>query len=143
MDIKAIHEKIKDRPDHTVEGQIRWLEKQGFSLDQIDSAMLKVYFDIERGCIPCKWDTGSEVVYMSGDTPKSGEHWTGGPIDNTHDLDRYLLQVAKEIRTLEYSDKVKRLGEQVAKMKEQWEKDYKKANEKPGFFKRLFSRTAQ
>lgn len=140
MDIKAIHAKFQDRPDHTIEGQMRWLEKQGFTRDQIDEAMLSVYFDLERGVIPCKWNTGTEVVYFSGDTPKSGEHWEGGPIDNSHDLDRYLLKVAKDIRTKEYSDKARRLGEQVAKMKSQWEADYKKANAKPGFFKQLFSK---
>ena len=140
MDIKAIHAKFQDRPDHTIEGQMRWLEKQGFSRDQIDAAMLKVYFDLERGCLPIKWNTGSETVYLAGDVPPSGEHWVGEPATSSHDIDRYLLAVAKGIRTQEYADKAARLGEQVAKMKAQWEADFKKANAKPGFFKRLFAK---
>lgn len=143
MDIKALHERFKDGDSPSVEGQIRWLQKQSFAQDQIDHAILKVYFDIERGCTPCKWNTGAEVVYLSGDQPKSGEHWEGGPISTGHDLDQYLLKVAKDIRTKELSDKVASIGEQVTKMKNQWEDDYKKANAKPGFFKRLFTKKVE
>jgi hypothetical protein len=141
MDIKAILAKFTDEKEFTVEGQIRWLQKQGFAQDQIDHAMLKVYFDLERGLIPCKWNTGAEVVYLSGDVPKSGAHWEGGPISTGNDLDQYLLKVAKEIRTKELSDKAASLGDLVSKMKAQWEADAAKANAKPGFFKRLFGKT--
>lgn len=139
MDIKALLAAFTSEKEFTVEGQIRWLQKQGFTQDQIDHAILTVYFDLERGCLPCKWNTGAEVVYLSGDTAKSGEHWEGGAITTGNDLDQYLLKVAKDIRTKELSDKVAAIGVQVAKMKSQWEADYKKANAKPGFFKRLFS----
>ena len=140
MDIKALLEGFTDLKDHSVEGQIRWLQKQGFSQDQIDHAILAVYFDLERGVIPCKWNTGAETVYMAGDQPKSGEHWEGGPISGGNDLDQYLLKVAKGIRTKELADKVAAIGVQVSKMKSQWEVDYIKANSKPGFFKRLFAK---
>lgn len=139
MDIKAIHRKFTSQPDHLPEGQTLWLKKHGFREDQIEIAMTKVYFDLDRGCIPCKWDTGSEKVYLSGDQPPSGEHWKGGPIETTDDLDQYLLKVAKDIRTQEETDKINRMGEVINKMKAQWEDDYKKANSKPGFWQRLFS----
>lgn len=141
MDIKAILANYTDEPAYTVEGQIRWLQKQGFAPDQIDQAVLSVYFDIERGLLPNRWDTGSEIVYLPGDQPKSGEHWLGGPITGGHELDQYLLKVAKDIRTKELSDKVAAIGVQVSKMKAQWEADYIKANAKPGFFKRLFAKS--
>jgi hypothetical protein len=140
MDIKAILANFTSEKEFTVEGQIRWLQKQGFTQDQIDHAILKVYFDLERGCIPCKWNTGAEVVYMPGDQPKSGEHWEGGPISTGNDLDQYLLKTAKDIRTKELSDKAAALGDLVAKMKSQWEADAAKANAKPGFFARMFKK---
>jgi hypothetical protein len=138
MDIKAILATFTAEKEFTVEGQIRWLQKQGFAQDQIDHAILKVYFDLERGVIPVKWDTGSETVYLPGDTPKSGEHWVGAPIATGNELDQYLLQVAKDIRTKELSDKAAALGELVSKMKTQWEADAARASKKPGFFKRMF-----
>lgn len=145
MDIKALLSGFTDLKDHTVEGQIRWLQKQGFTQDHIDHAILAVYFDIERGVIPKKWNTGidGEVTYLPGDQEPSGAHWTGGPISGGNDLDHYLLKVAKDIRTKELSDKVAQIGTQVAKMKAQWEADFKKANAKPGFFKRMFGKKAE
>ena len=143
MDIKAIHDAFTQEKDNTIEGQMHWLKKQGFTEDQMNHAILEVYFDLERGCIPCKWNTGAEVVYLPGDQPKSGEHWEGGPISTANDLDQYLLKVAKVIRTKELTDKAVALGGLISKMKSQWEADMAKANAKPGFFKRLFGKKAE
>ena len=141
MDIKALHEKFKDNDSPSVEGQIRWLHNQGFTQDQIDQAIIAVYFDIERGIVPNKWVRGNEVVYLLPTDPRPNENWSGEPITKGFDLDQYLLKVSKEIRTKELSDKVAAIGVQVSKMKAQWESDYIKANSKPGFFKRLFAKS--
>ena len=150
MDIKSLLQAYTSEKEFTVEGQIRWLQKQGFSQDQIDHAILAVYFDLERGVLPNKWyrtvETSagpvSEIVYFAGDQPKPNVDWDGGPISGGHELDQYLLKVAKDIRTKELSDKAAQLGELVSKMKSQWEADKSKAEAKPGFFKRLFSNGA-
>ena len=141
MDIKALLEGFTDLKDHSVEGQIRWLQKQGFTQDQIDQAILAVYFDIERGVLPNKWVRGNEVVYLLPTDQRPNENWNGEPISGGNDLDQYLLKVAKGIRTKELADKVAAIGVQVSKMKSQWEADYIKANSKPGFFKRLFAKS--
>jgi hypothetical protein len=149
MDIKALLASYTSEKEFTVEGQIRWLQKQGFTQDQIDQAILTVYFDLERGVLPNKWSrTASntsagpitELVYFAGDQPKPNVDWEGGPISGGNDLDQYLLKVAKDLRTKELSDKAQQLGVLVAKMKSQWEIDAAKANAKPGFFKRMFSK---
>lgn len=142
MDLKTIHDAFTQKKDHTIEGQMRWLQKQSFTEDQIAQALMTVYFDLERGVMPNKWQMGEggETVYLPGDQPKASETWIGGPISGFHELDQYLLKVAKDIRTRELTDKVKAVGEQVAKMKAQWEKDFIKAHAKPGFLKRTFGK---
>ena len=145
MDLKAILANYTSKKDHTVEGQMRWLQKQGFTEDQIAQALMTVYFDLERGVLPNKWQMGpdGETAYLPGDQPKASETWIGGPISGGHELDQYLLKVAKDIRTRELTDKVAAIGVQVSKMKAQWEKDYLKANAKPGFLKRTFGKKAE
>ena len=145
MDLKAILAGYTTKPEFTVEGQMRWLQKQGFTEDQIAQALMSVYFDLERGVLPNKWRMGpeGETVYLPGDQPKASETWIGGPIGGGHELDQYLLKVAKDIRTRELTDKVAAIGIQVAKMKAQWEKDFIKANAEPGFFKRTFRKKAE
>ena len=152
MDIKLLHSHYKDEHSPTVEGQIRWLQNQGFSQDQIDQAMIATYFDIERGCIPCKWErrfkdeqgrNTNELIFLPGDQPKPGDDWSGGPVAGGKMLDQYLLKVAKDIRTKELADKTQALGAMVSKMKAQWEADAKKAASKPGIIKRMFGKKAE
>ena len=140
MDLKVILSNYTSKKDHTVEGQMRWLQKQGFTEDQIAQALMTVYFDLERGVLPNKWVIDGVTTYLPGDQPKGSDSWVGGPISGGHDLDQYLLKVAKDIRTRELTDKVAALGVQVAKMKAQWEREYIKANAKPGFIKRTFGK---
>jgi hypothetical protein len=141
MDIKALLARYTDEKEFTVEGQIRWLQKQGFTQDQIDHAIMTVYFDLERHLLPNKWTlpTG-EIVYLPGDQPKTSDDWVGGEISGGNDLDQYLLKVSKDIRTKELSDKAAQLGGLVQKMKDQWEADAIARAKKPGFFKRMFSK---
>ena len=42
MDIKALHERFKDDHSPSVEGQIRWLQKQGFPQHHIEQAMAEM-----------------------------------------------------------------------------------------------------
>jgi len=110
MDFKQLHERFKDDDSPSVEGQIRWLQKQGFAQHQIEQAMISTYTEIERGEF----------------TPKNGS-----------DLDQYLLNKAKIVRTEELSAQIKKMEEFVDKLKGQAIEEYKKEQEKP-WYKRLF-----
>lgn len=109
MNFKALHTKYKDNDSPTVEGQIRWLQKQGFGQHQIDQAMITVYTEVERG----------EKDFKNG-----------------NDLDQHLLETAKKIRTDELTTYITKLEEFESKLKKKWEEDQKKS--KP-WYKRIFS----
>ena len=47
-----LHRKFKDHDSPSVEGQIRWLQKQGFAEHHIQQAMIALYNDIEQEKIP-------------------------------------------------------------------------------------------
>jgi len=110
MDFVALHLKYKDSDSPSVEGQIRWLQKQGFAQAQVEQAMISVYDEIERG----------EATFSNG-----------------HELDQYLLKKAKSIRTEELSNQIVRMEEFVDKLKGQAIAEYKKQQAKP-WYKRLF-----
>jgi uncharacterized protein (DUF2132 family) len=113
MNIKELHERFKDDDSPSVEGQVRWLQKQGFAQHQIEQAMLKVYDEIDRG-----------LVTFEGD--RKGFR-----------LDQYLLQTAKQIRTEELSQQIKSIEDFHARLKAQWEEDLRKKQRKP-WYKRIF-----
>uniref|UniRef100_A0A7C4TX39 Uncharacterized protein n=1 Tax=Caldisericum exile TaxID=693075 RepID=A0A7C4TX39_9BACT len=112
MDFKAIHERFKDDDSPSVEGQIRWLQKQGFAQHQIEQAMIATYSAIERGEF----------------TPQNG-----------FELDQYLLNEAKKIRTEELTLMIKRMEDFVANIKKQAIDEYKAQQAKP-WYKRLFGK---
>lgn len=98
MDFNATHAKFKDADSPTVEGQIRWLQKQGFAQHQIDQAMIMAYTEIDKGDF----------------TPKNG-----------FELDQFILEKAKRFRTEELTAYVKNLESFEQKMREKWELEQK------------------
>lgn len=109
MNFTELHAKYKDDDSPSVEGQIRWLQKQGFAQHQIEQAMIATYAEIERG----------EKDFTSG-----------------LELDQYLLNKAKLIRTEELTLQIAKMEEFVDKLKSKWEEDLKK---KKPWYRRLFS----
>lgn len=112
MDITKLHEKFKDHDSPSVEGQIRWLQKQGFLQNQIDQAMISVYTDVEN----------KKVLYLNAQIAKSG--W---------DFDQVLLKAAKKVRTEDLTAIIKNIERFEADMKYKWEKEQK------GLLRRIFT----
>lgn len=110
MDFIQLHAKYKDDDSPSVEGQIRWLQKQGFVNHQIEQAMITVYSEIERG----------EIDFKNG-----------------AELDHYLLERAKRIRTEELTEHIKKMEHFVNSLRQQAVEDYKKQQAKP-WYKKLF-----
>ena len=114
MDLKALHAKFRDDDSPSVEGQIRWLQKQGFAQHHIDQAIIGMYTDIEQ-----------EVL-----TFKSG-----------HEMDQKLLERAKQIRTNELATYVGHLERFESDLKAKWEKERlakEAANNAKSWFERIF-----
>ncbi len=115
MNFKELHRKHADKDSPTVEGQIRWLQKQGFPQHQIDQGMITVYSEIER----------KEKDFKSG-----------------LELDQYLLDTCKKFRTDELTAYVAKLEEFEAGLKKKWEQEQKKqleAQQKKPWYKRIFA----
>jgi uncharacterized protein (DUF2132 family) len=108
MNFVDLHAKYKDENSPSVEGQIRWLQKQGFAQHQIEQAMIKVYMEIER----------DEKDFANGMA-----------------LDQHLLQVAKLIRTDELTQQIRKMEDFVEELKKKWQAEEKKKN---SWFRRLF-----
>lgn len=106
MNFKELHAKFADDDSPTVEGQIRWLQKQGFAPHHIEQAMMGLYISIERG----------EKTFTNG-----------------KELDKHLLDLAKGVRTEELSAQVAKMEEFVKAMQEKTIEDYKKAQAKPWY----------
>jgi hypothetical protein len=129
MDIKKLHLKFKDQDSPSVEGQIRWLQKQGFSSNQIDMAIIKVYGELDHEIIPIKcrqekWINGikvDEIVTFKPGNIEIGAEWKTEPIKTGWDFDQYLLESAKQIRTRELADQAAHVQEIVKDLKKQWE----------------------
>jgi hypothetical protein len=141
MDIKALHEPFSDNDSPTVEGQIRWLQKQGFAQHQIQQALIAVYSEIERGDIPQVWTRKSKMpdggvveskLYLSKDMNCPGAHYKGRNITTGWELDQYLLTVAKRIRTDELSVMVKKMEEFEEGLRKKWA-----AQQKGPWYKRI------
>lgn len=144
MKIIKLHEQFKDDDSPSVEGQIRWLQKQGFLQNQIDQAMISVYSDIERNQLPIVFtkvavgpDGGKKTLktYRLHGSQSPGRPWTGAAITCGWDLDQTLLMAAKMARTKDLSAVVKNIEKFEADMKAKWVKANKK-----GLFKRLFKK---
>jgi len=137
MDIKKIHEGFVKDKNFSVEGQIRWLQKAGFPQHQIEQAMITVYSELEKGAIPKVWIKGKEKKYLTSSEKflerESG--WASRNIQNGHDLDQYLLEIAKRIRTQELTVMIGKMEEFEAKMRKKWEEEERK---KKPWYKRIF-----
>jgi len=111
MNFVELHSKFKDDDSPSVEGQVRWLQKQGFAQHQIEQAMISVYMEIER----------NEANFKNG-----------------FELDQYLLEKAKLVRTEELTTQIAKMEEFVANLKKKWDEDRLKTEVKLPWYKRIF-----
>jgi hypothetical protein len=125
MDIKKLHDKFKNQDSPSVEGQIRWLQKQGFSQDHIDRAMLDLYTDIEQGRMPQVFEReeNGKIVEWHCHKPEDTLppfFFTRRSIANGMELDQALLEYAKRIRTTELSQAIENLQAFEKKLRKKW-----------------------
>ena len=128
MNFKELHTKFKDDDSPSVEGQIRWLQKQGFAQHQIEQAMIAAYTEIEMGRIPNCWSmlvqkNGGERIdrkYLPADYNSPGHKWKSRPIKNGFEFDQFLLENAKKVRTDELSVMLKNMQQFEKKLKKKW-----------------------
>ena len=126
MDIKALHDRFKDDHSPSVEGQIRWLQKQGFAQHHIEQAMAEMYVDIERGDLPIAYeklaDDGKKgiALYAPKGVNSPGKEYQPRPISNGWDLDQALLDYAKRARTEELSASIAAIERFEKKLKNKW-----------------------
>jgi hypothetical protein len=109
MDFKTLHAKFKDDDSPSVEGQIRWLQKHGFSQSQIDQAMVLFYTDVEKEKLPVAYELFhtdgklKETVFCPVDVNRPSKEHKQREILNGWDFDQALLDYAKRVRTEELS----------------------------------------
>lgn len=124
MDIKALHDKFKDDHSPSVEGQIRWLQKQGFAQHHIEQAMAEMYSDIERGELPICYERTAngvdEALYFPKDINPPGKDYTARPIANGWDIDQALLDYSKRVRTEELGAILANIERFEKKMRKKW-----------------------
>lgn len=124
MDIKALHGKFKDDNSPSVEGQIRWLQKQGFAQHHIEQAMAEMYSDVERGELPVCYertvDGRLEALYAAKDINPPGRDYKPRPIDSGWDVDQALLDYAKRARTEELGSILANVERFEKKMRKKW-----------------------
>lgn len=135
MEMKVLHERWKDNDSPSVEGQIRWLQKQGFAQHHIEQAMIGVYGDIDFGKVPMVYRKGDEIIYrLSKDAPPD-ERWQGAEIKTGNDLDQVILMAAKQARTDELSAQIAHMEQFMEKLRQKWAEE-----QKPSLWQRIFSR---
>lgn len=131
MDIKKLHEPFKDDDSPAAEGQVVWLQKQGFNQAQIDRAMVDVYSALDRGERPQLWykkvprpggDTFEvQKIYLHQEEPTPGPGFESKDITTGWDLDQFLLQRAKFFKKEDMSAVVKNIETFEANMRKKWE----------------------
>ena len=125
MNIKELHGKYADEHSPNPEGQVRWLQKQGFPQHQIDQAFILLYQDLERGQIPRVFEQKNAdgiVVsrkYGPYDTPCPTDHHSR-EISNGWDLDQCLLECAKIVRTNELQSTLVSIEAFEKKLRKKW-----------------------
>ena len=128
MDIKTLHERFKDDHSPSVEGQIRWLQKQGFPQHHIEQAMAEMYADIERGDLPKAYEKLSQddkviqSIYLPKEVNSPGKDFAQREISNGWDLDQALLEYAKRARTDELGVMLKNIERFEQKLRKKWMK---------------------
>ena len=140
MNLKELHKQFRDNDSPSVEGQYRWLEKQGFTPDQIEQAIIETYTEIHNGHTPQRWTRemknaeGKTVVETRfgkyGVTPK-GANWKCADISNGFEFDQFLLEMAKSARKNDLQLKIRGIQIFEKKMRKKW------AREMP-WYKRMF-----
>lgn len=140
MKFNELHAKFKDDDSPSVEGQIRWLQKQGFQQHQIEQAMLTAYSELHAGRVPQRWKRtmkgkeDQEVIerkFGTGDTKPKGSGWDSRDIKNGFEFDQFILDCAKRVRTDELSIMLRHM--------EKFEKDLKKKwSTQVPWYKRMF-----
>lgn len=142
----VLHKQFKDDDSPSVEGQIRWLQKQGFAEHHIQQAIVAVYNDIEQGKIPVlhtrrtRSEDGTVVIesrYYLQDDPPPGTDWESRPIRVGMELDQALLELAKRYRTDDLRAFVQNTEKFELSLRAKWQAEQ---NNKKSFFKRLFNR---
>ncbi|MGD9157163.1 MAG: hypothetical protein PVG39_02030 [Desulfobacteraceae bacterium] len=131
MNFKELHERFKDEGSPSVEGQIRWLQKMGFGQHQIEQAMLMVYTELENEKLPKRWkrtvkkDGRQEIterVYLPADHKGPGPEWECRDIKDGNDLDQFLLEAARKVRTEELNQMVSNMEKLKSKLEADWKK---------------------
>lgn len=95
MDLVKLHKSFKDVNSPSVEFQLRWLQKQGFSKDHIDKAILLGYTEIAEG-----------KVFKSG-----------------AELNLYLKDLARKFQMEELTNYTQKLGDVEEIMRQKWNND--------------------
>ena len=90
MNFEELHKPYADQDSPTVEGQMRWLLKQGIPQHLVDLAMLYVYDQITKG-----------------------KTFSGG-----RELDLYLLDIARKLHADEIIERLKILQERYGNIAE-------------------------
>lgn len=142
--MKVIHERFKDTDSPSVEGQIRWLQKQGFAQHHLEQAMISVYGDIDNGRVPRVFKKTitendkqtTETIYRNfGESPPDSRWGEGEEISTGHDLDQVLMIAAKQARTDELSAMIINMEKFTEKLKQKWAEE-----QKPSLLNRIFSK---
>lgn len=107
MNFETLIEPYKEN-GRTPQGQIKWLISKGIERDKIDQAMLIVYDEIERG----------------------------KALQNGHELDRYLLDIAQKLVKEDIDESVKRLETFFNTFKDKWQEELKN-QQKPKLLNRI------
>ena len=130
MNFEKLHEPFKDDDSPSVEGQIRWLQKQKFTQAQIEQALLLAYSDLNNERIPQRWkrttrnESGTELIerhFLAFGAKPSGRKWESRDIQTGFELDQFLLNCAKRVKTTELGQTMKNLEA----FKKKLELDYK------------------
>lgn len=131
MNFKELHKRFKDDDSPSVEGQYRWLEKQGFTPDQIERAMIEAYAEIRDERIPLRWKRqmknaeGSPVEerkFGPRDKTPKGANWESREIKSGFEFDQYLLEMAKLARHKDVKLKIKGLEIFEKELRKKWSK---------------------
>jgi len=136
MNLEILHSQFKDDDSPSVEGQIRWLQKQGFSQAQIDQAFILLYTDIEQYKFPkvfelYEGDNLIDTKYGPHDQDPPNHNYKVRTITNGFELDQCLLECAKIVRQTELKRLAKGIEVFEKKLRKRW------ARQVP-WYKRIF-----
>lgn len=123
VDYDKLHGRYKDDASPSVEGQIRWLQKQNFTANQIEVAMMSLYDDIYNETPPILYELDGEKRYLRHSDKSPGRKWASRQIKGGDELDQSLIEIAKRIRTKELEDIKKNMQDFVSGLKKSWKNE--------------------